>query len=1097
MAGIQFIRRDFVIRLRSTKPEPGPRYLVQTGADGRRRVVPLAAAEAGLEIRINDGATANSWTLPAHALAELSDAMPAVKLAKVLWGDPKLRAELEHWQKSRSPAVWGVNARPDEDAPIDRICLRVESDRLVALALEQSLRDVLSELGPSSSLIPPIPRLISVPPRVLQVPLTLPLRLLQLDPRGDFDLRSVVRDVLGRNAQGRGSASITQVASGDSRRFASWALPPKWRTVDVLHLDRARLATEDDLFLMSAPEKPGTLGWLVRCADVWRTRLVVLRGNGFAEMVALRRLAHRLAAQGGPAVALFDASVPAASEALRQFYVSLLHDAPIDVAAAIASAALQVEPPTLLLGAGRGELPRVSTPAAQLASMASDLGHSDPGVRAGAAGNLWSLIAGNTADVGLATTLFARAGRGLLGIASDLPSWRFDLHEGASMVPLGKAIGLLRLNTRTAQAPTSPLRPTADQTGPRFVNLDLSRPGSDRSREKIPQSGGRLRPDEAVVLGVQLGPRSDITPVLDAVALIEEPFKWDQNSAGVWLSVGVTGLDFTVIGAAIQEVWLPRHGASDVVEFVVEPTRTGVSQLRLCLYHGADLLQSHRLAALVEGPDVPDGQAPSEALASALGIQRERADGFGWLARMEYAAVADLAEPPGKRDVALSLFANDVGGRRVVTVRGKETYEVFVTGDTEDLATDIRTRLDAVSREPISDGSVLYAFRPRDGTPLHSGTTRQRDDALRALAEVGWNLYSATFAGTDRVAMAKDVAETGQIIHVAHSLLENVIPWAAIYDRCYDGDRQKDAGGLPLLRAVCPVGLPDATGTFRATDCGVHDDCPLSAKGRTNAAAAGQGIAEEAIVCGRHFWGFRHIVELPPLQEADDAATGSTGTASAPVAVRRLVTSAARPMGLLFGYNPELGTAAAHSAELDTLLTSSKLAGIWKRETDGDVLLTALRRGDADLVYLFCHARGGKADPTVRPPALVFREGGTGPPSLIRPGALASGVCLSHHPLVILNGCNTAVFSPDALSPFIRTLVRDAQAAGVLGTEIPVFEVLASEVARLFLARFLAGKSAGEALLEVRHDLLARGNPMGLAYTLYAVAELTLVQQTG
>lgn len=1090
MVGTRFTRRDLVIRLRATAPDSGPRYQILTGADRRRRVEPREASGEGLEIRISDGSTASSHTVSPGSLAQLTDATSAADLSKVLWSDPKIRAELARWQQARLTTRWGENAQPDQLAPIDRLCLQVESDRLLELPLEQSLHEVLAEIGPPSPWLPPLPRLISVPPRVLQVPLTLPLRLLQLDARGDFDLRAAVRGVLGENAQGRASTSIMQVASGNSRRFASWALPPRWRTVDVLHLDRLQAPPENDLLMMSAPDKPGTLGWLVRCADVWRTRLVVIRSDGSLGMAVLRRLAHRLTERGGPGVVLFDDNAPEPVERLRLFYTELIHDAPIDIAAAFAAAGL---PDTLLLGAGREELLRVSTPADRLAFLGTELSSPNPVVRASAAGNLWSVVAGAIADPEQATMRFSRASRGLLRIARELPSWRFDLHEGDGMVPLGQAIGRLRRELRVAPAPAAPLRLISDHTGPRFVNIDLSRSLPNGLREPIPQPGGRLRRDEAVVLGVQLGPRSGLAPVLDAVALIEEPFKWDQDSAGVWLSVGVTGLDFTVAGAAIQEVWLPRHGASDVVEFVVEPTRKGISQLRLCLYYGADLLQAHRLAAIVDDAATPDDARTADSLAEALGIPRERAEGAGWLARMEYAAVADLGQPPAKRDVALSLFANDVEGRRVITVRGKETYAVLVAGDTGDLATDVRSRLDAVSRDAFN----LYAFRPRDAMPLHSGTPQQRDDALRALAEVGWNLYSAIFAGVDRANMAKDLAETGQIIHVAHSLLENVIPWAAIYDRCYDSDRQKDAGGLPLLRSVCPVGLPDATGAFRATDCGVDADCPLSAEGRAAAATAGWGIAEEAVVCARRFWGFRHIVELPPLQEGENAAAGSPGTAVTPAAMRRPITSAARPMSLLFGYNPDLGTAAQHSAELDTLLTSANLAGVWTRADDGDALLTTLRRGDADLVYLFCHARGGKDYPNVRPPALVFREGGARPRSEIRPGALANGLCLLHHPLVILNGCNSAAFSPDALSPFIRTLVRDAQAAGAIGTEIPVFEVLASEVARLFLARFLGGKSAGEALLEVRRDLLARGNPLGLAYTLYAVAELRLVQQLG
>ena len=81
-----------------------------------------------------------------------------------------------------------------------------------------------------------------------------------------------------------------------------------------------------------------------------------------------------------------------------------------------------------------------------------------------------------------------------------------------------------------------------------------------------------------------------------------------------------------------------------------------------------------------------------------------------------------------------------------------------------------------------------------------------------------------------------------------------------------------------------------------------------------------------------------------------------------------------------------------------------------------------------------------------------------------------------------------------ALSPFIRKLVRDCDVAGAIGTEIPVFELLAGEMAFQFPSRFLDGQAAGKALLESRRDPLARGDPLGLAYTLYAVAELTPVQ---
>jgi hypothetical protein len=68
----------------------------------------------------------------------------------------------------------------------------------------------------------------------------------------------------------------------------------------------------------------------------------------------------------------------------------------------------------------------------------------------------------------------------------------------------------------------------------------------------------------------------------------------------------------------------------------------------------------------------------------------------------------------------------------------------------------------------------------------------------------------------------------------------------------------------------------------------------------------------------------------------------------------------------------------------------------------------------------------------------------------------------------VLNACGTVGYSPDALSPFLKALVDGRGAGGILGTEVPVAEILAADVAKAFFERFVAGKRAGEALLDVR-----------------------------
>jgi hypothetical protein len=474
----------------------------------------------------------------------------------------------------------------------------------------------------------------------------------------------------------------------------------------------------------------------------------------------------------------------------------------------------------------------------------------------------------------------------------------------------------------------------------------------------------------------------------------------------------------------------------------------------------------------------------SPSLAAALGVEPDRVGDAGWRARMEYAAAADLVRPPEQRDVALSIFANAYNGKRVFTVKAKEGYEVSLPKDTTGLADDVRTALDTVSR----DVNGFYAFQARDGVALHQAPQPARDAALHKLANAGWALCSTIFSSDVLDSIEDDLAEEGRIIHVAHALLEDVIPWAGLYDRPYDPVRSKDDAGRPVQHMVCPAGLPDAAGGFPVAACGGNDECPLSPAGRAAASAKGFGVVEDTIVCARHFWGFRNVIELPPYQEGS-AIAADGGTSKAPP--RRTETQAETPAALLLGYNAALPLWGDHEKELQAVPAKRRVMAEWgPSESDRDRFLAMLRMGKADLVYLYCHARGGKADPTTK----AALELAAGPAGWILPQVIARGVKLKHHPLVVLNGCNTAKFSPDALSPFIRHLVRDCEAAGVLGTEIPVFELLAGKVAIDFLGRFLNGESAGLALLAVRRGLMAAGNPLGLAYTLYAVSELKITQ---
>ncbi len=183
--------------------------------------------------------------------------------------------------------------------------------------------------------------------------------------------------------------------------------------------------------------------------------------------------------------------------------------------------------------------------------------------------------------------------------------------------------------------------------------------------------------------------------------------------------------------------------------------------------------------------------------------------------------------------------------------------------------------------------------------------------------------------------------------------------------------------------------------------------------------------------------------------------------------------------------NAALPNVNAHVTKLKSL-TRGGAPIHWKcLEMDPREIINAARETDLNLVYFFCHARGA---PEFTPPIVEFSRDGT----KMQYSSDRFQLTWTRKPLIILNGCSTAAFTPKALSPFVRKFTRDGEAGGVLATEIPVHQNLATEVAGGLLQEVLDGEPVANALLAVRRSLLAQGNPLGLAYTLFAFVDLTI-----
>jgi hypothetical protein len=962
----------------------------------------------------------------------------------------------------------------------------------------------------------PVIRVSQTRPRALSNPFTLPMRVLHFDPTPGREVAGWVRSVFGE----RPAEEVARVVQFHTPDFEAWgvgSLPEGWPTVEVLHFDRLpTLADPSHLFSADEPETKGTLGWLSRWTNIWRTRLVFIQTHDERELVRARLLAALLAGRGGPAVIVVAPEFDRQQRSYRRFYDRLMHDEPHDTNFHLSFAQqFGGERCALFAGAGREEALRFSNVALGLLRLEEELSEPRRGVSE-AESELEELVRRHQSPwllrfrriIGSKPKAVRRIEHTLGKLRLDWDASEFEFQEREDVLPLSEMLQEIR-EAANVTAPRPASEPEAAAPPRRFVNSSLWRSEGEGESLRIEQKGARLFVGETVHLGIQIGLRDAYVRTYGADALIEEVFAWEPGSRGVWLEVGVTGLDFEVLGDPVQELWLPREGDSDLIHFAVVPRTSGVARLRFCVYSSQNVIQSFRLAALTLRRGEPADVTPKERrrmLAEALDIKPEAVGDVGYLPRLEYSTSTRIQSIETRPPRALSIVANKIGGKRVLTVKGQGVFSVQVPGDLKQHVENIRGVMKDISthvpEEPKDMDPELkkrYAWGiPDPENPgdflRNAGSLQSLSDALTRLAENGWQLFTRLISdskrGADGVSLRDRLARVldgeGKVIHVAHILLEDVLPWSALYDRKFDSERRtKD--GRPVERGFCPAALPLPDGTLPVSTCGVSPRCLLNPQRVKEREERDEPLLlEETVLCPLHFWGFRHVVEVPPLR-----VSGEDGEDDDVLEQQDRILSR-NPVQLAVGCNTKLPLSSEHMQQLEEIKMRygpKALQSVQKFLRDD--VLDMVHQPALDLVYFYCHAYGDAAKGIL--PYLEFWNKETSEAGRIRSGDLA-GTSWAHHPLVFLNGCGTVGFDLASMSPFVEALVRDCGASGVIGTEIPVWEQMASEFACRFLKHFLDGKTAGEAILSTRREFLSQNNPLGLVYTLYSAAQLRLAE---
>jgi hypothetical protein len=228
---------------------------------------------------------------------------------------------------------------------------------------------------------------------------------------------------------------------------------------------------------------------------------------------------------------------------------------------------------------------------------------------------------------------------------------------------------------------------------------------------------------------------------------------------------------------------------------------------------------------------------------------------------------------------------------------------------------------------------------------------------------------------------------------------------------------------------------------------------------------------QETIFCPSGFWGFRHYLGLPLSLE---------GKADAPA----MIPYHDRPLVLMGEYS-DFKRVADHINWLDDLPL------VLNAQADLNTLLNAMK-APTQLLYFYCH--GG----LVRGQPFLQIGSQASPGNLMPSNFLARRIrwLQDPHPLVILNGCHTSAVEPLGALSLLRGFLVFAQAAGLVGTEITIFEELADDFGKELIKRLVAGEAVGKAVRSARLMLLAQGNPLGLVYTPFANAGLRLEKES-
>ncbi|MGB9181085.1 MAG: CHAT domain-containing protein [Pyrinomonadaceae bacterium] len=479
---------------------------------------------------------------------------------------------------------------------------------------------------------------------------------------------------------------------------------------------------------------------------------------------------------------------------------------------------------------------------------------------------------------------------------------------------------------------------------------------------------------------------------------------------------------------------------------------SGTYRLRCSIYYKQFLCQSRLITVRV----MKRPRAVKKALSAKVDYSLSRSLSPAYLTRMKPHLLSILLNSNGDGSHGFSFKGAGDFEKDSVSISGQKLQDLITQ------ARDAYALAAWGAKNPWNQQNYRYDQSPEQNRAQLKG------DLLR-FARRGYNIYDSLiseFAGGQKKAqeLAELMRQPGLLQIALKESPSFILPAALMYDYALDVD---------LPDAACTIcqsftkSLNDAATPLEQTDC-FNGNCPTR--------------DTDNVICPSGFWGYRQNIGFP-LSIEDENEDGSTHQREA---VTEITWQTKPVLTVGVSTDPQFKRRQKHLDVIRGLRADIE----WNYGETREDVLRELKETKPHLVYFYCH--GGVSE--TRP----YLEVGSGDKTgIISPSNLRAKKILwdTPRPLVFINGCHTTALEPEKAIEFITAFVASADAAGVIGTEITIFEPLATAFAEDCLRRFLGGTPIGEAVRTTRLKLLKDGNPLGLVYIPYVMANLRLVQQ--